>query len=177
MTPGHPTNPTGPAVVVAGYDPSWPATFRALRDRVAAALGPTAERIEHVGSTAVPDLPAKPIIDMVAVVATRAAVPDAITRLHPLGYRHEGDLGIAGREAFTTPPGAPPHHLYVCAAGEPELAKMIAFRDHLRAHPDAAARYARLKRDLAARFGADRAGYTDAKSTFVTEILRTPGPG
>src|SRR6266567_3992999 len=82
----------------------WPAVFAQLRDHIANALRPLATRIEHVGSTAVPGLAAKPIIDLDVVIATRDDLPAVIERLHPLGYRHEGDLGVPGREAFTTPP-------------------------------------------------------------------------
>ena len=105
-------------VVIADYDPSWPATFEQLRDRLTGTLGLLAVAIEHVGSTAVPGLAAKPIIDLDVVIADRADLPAVIQQLRPLGYQHEGDLGVPGREAFTTPAG-PPHHLYVCALGTP----------------------------------------------------------
>ena len=91
-----------------------------------------------------------------------------------LGYAHEGDLGIVGREAFATPPGygAHDHHLYVCAPDWPGHADQIDFRDYLRAHVDAAARYEAVKRDLAARFGHDRHAYTDAKGDFLWTAIR-----
>jgi GrpB-like predicted nucleotidyltransferase (UPF0157 family) len=103
------------------------------------------------------------------------------TSLSPLGYQHEGDLGIPGREAFTTPAGAPPHHLYVCAVGTPALSRHLAFRDALRADPSLAAIYGDLKRTLAARLGHDRSAYTEAKSLFVEQVLaeapaRSAGP-
>ena len=103
--------------VVVDYDPAWPATFARLRERVVEALGPLALAVEHVGSTAVPGLAAKPIVDLDVVIAHRSDLPEVVRRLRPLGYRHEGDLGVTGREAFTTPGGLPAHHLYVCAAG------------------------------------------------------------
>lgn len=83
-------------------------TFQQLRDRRAARLGPLAVAIEHVGSTAVPGLAAKPIIDLDVVIADRTDLPTVIQRLRPLGYHHEGNLGVPGREAFTTPAGIPP---------------------------------------------------------------------
>jgi GrpB-like predicted nucleotidyltransferase (UPF0157 family) len=158
-------------VVIADYDPSWPARFAELRNRLGAALGPLAVDIEHVGSTAVPGLAAKPIIDLDIVIATRDDLPAVIERLRPLGYDHEGDLGVPGREAFTSPPGRPPHHLYVCPAGSPALARHLAVRDLLRADPEAAGAYATLKRSLAARFRHDRVAYTDAKSAFLDALL------
>jgi GrpB-like predicted nucleotidyltransferase (UPF0157 family) len=160
-------------IEIADYDPRWPDIFAALRARTADALGSLVQRIEHVGSTAVPGLPAKPIIDLDVVIATWSDLPATIERLQPLGYHHEGDLGVPGREAFTTPPDTPPHHLYVCTTDSPQLARHLAFRDHLRTHPDAARAYAALKRSLARRFGADRGAYTEAKTTFIERILET----
>jgi GrpB-like predicted nucleotidyltransferase (UPF0157 family) len=160
-------------VVIVDYDPSWAATFQQLRDRLAATLGQLAVAIEHVGSTAVPGLAAKPIIDLDVVIADRADLLKVIERLRPLGYLREGDLGVAGREAFTTPVGTPPHHLYVCAIGTPSLDRHLALRDALRADPAAAAAYGDLKRTLAVRLGDDRAGYTEAKSAFIDQILAT----
>jgi GrpB-like predicted nucleotidyltransferase (UPF0157 family) len=158
-------------VVIVDYDPSWPATFQQLRDRLTATLGQLAVAIEHVGSTAVPGLAAKPIIDLDVVIADLTDLPAVIERLRPLGYLHEGDLGVPGREAFTTPAGAPTHHLYVCPIGTPALSRHLAFRDALRADPGAADAYGDLKRILAARLGDDRAGYTEAKSAFIEQVL------
>jgi GrpB-like predicted nucleotidyltransferase (UPF0157 family) len=124
--------------------------------------------VEHVGSTAVPGLAAKPIVDIDAVVPFADDVPLAIERLEAADYRHEGELGIPGREAFESPAAATPHHLYVLPAGSNELRRHLDFRDYLRAHPGAAADYARLKLGLAARFRNDRKAYTDAKTEFIT---------
>jgi GrpB-like predicted nucleotidyltransferase (UPF0157 family) len=134
-------------VLIVAYDPSWPATFQQLRDRLAATLGPLAVAIEHVGSTAVPGLAAKPIIDLDVIIADRADradLPAVIERLRSLGYLHEGDLGVPGREAFTTPSGATAHHLYVCAVGTPALDHHLAFRDALRADSAVAHAYGDL---------------------------------
>jgi len=160
-------------VEIAGYDPGWPATFAALRDQITGALGPLAQRIEHVGSTAVPGLPAKPIIDLDVVIATRADLPEVIARLAALGYRHEGDLGIPGREAFTSLGAAPAHHLYVCTADSRELASHLTFRDYLRTHPGQASAYAELKRSLAARYRSDRDAYGRGKTAFIEQALAT----
>jgi GrpB-like predicted nucleotidyltransferase (UPF0157 family) len=158
-------------VEVVGYDPRWPDTFTALRDSIAEALGALSQHIEHVGSTAVAGLPAKPIIDLDVVIATGADLPTVVARLQPLGYHHEGDLGVPGREAFTTPPGAPRHHLYVCVADSPQLARHLIFRDYLRAHPETTNAYADLKRSLAQRFPTDRTVYSNAKTVFIEQVL------
>jgi GrpB-like predicted nucleotidyltransferase (UPF0157 family) len=164
-------------VVIADYDPSWPAVFEQLRDRLTTCLGSLGVVIEHVGSTAVAGLAAKPIIDLDVVIADRTDLPAVIQRLRPLGYQHEGDLGVPGREAFTTPPGTPRHHLYVCAVGTPALSRHLAFRDALRADRGLADSYGDLKRTLAAaRLGHDRSAYTEAKSAFIEQALAALPP-
>lgn len=158
-------------IVVVDYDPGWPREFERLRDRAARTLGDVLERIEHVGSTAVPGLAAKPVIDLDVVVRTTSDVPIAITRLALIGYTHEGDKGITGREAFLWPPGEQRHHLYLCVEGSDALRNHLAFRDYLRSHPEAAQRYAEAKRSAAARFPDDREGYAEAKRVAGEEIL------
>jgi GrpB-like predicted nucleotidyltransferase (UPF0157 family) len=157
-------------VVIVDYDPAWPALFASLAARVSAALGPVLVRVEHVGSTAVPGLAAKPVIDLDAVVPP-GQVPEAVRRLAEVGYVHRGERGVAGREAFAAPAGLPPHHLYVCPADSPALADHVRFRDVLRADGELAAEYGRLKRRLAAQFGSDRASYCEAKTEFVRAAL------
>jgi GrpB-like predicted nucleotidyltransferase (UPF0157 family) len=160
-----------PTIVVNDHDPAWPAVFEMLRARAAEALGALAMAIEHVGSTSVPGLAAKPIIDMDIVVRSPDDIPAAVQALAEIGYVHVGDLGIADREAFRQPAGLPKHHLYVCPLGGRELPRHLAFRDHLRAHPKEAATYAALKRAAALRFPNDIDGYIDAKSAFIEGIL------
>src|ERR1035437_10199467 len=142
-------------VIMVEYDPRWGEAFALLRQELAGVLGNVAIAIEHVGSTAVLGLCAKPIIDIDVVVAERQ-VGEAIRRLAALGCVHQGDLGITGREAFTGLPGRPAHHLYVCRPETPALREHIAFRDYLRAHPDAAAAYGVVKREAAIAFREDR---------------------
>jgi GrpB-like predicted nucleotidyltransferase (UPF0157 family) len=131
--------------------------------------------IEHVGSTAVPGLPAKPIIDIDVVVPSSSDVPEAIARLATIGYVHRGDLGIAGREVFAAPSGTPPHHLYVCPADGAELARHRFFRDYLISHPEIASAYGSLKKAAAEQHRDDRAAYIEAKSEFVAGVLRARG--
>jgi GrpB-like predicted nucleotidyltransferase (UPF0157 family) len=158
-------------IVIVDYSPAWPLEFERLRDRAATAVGDIAIAIEHVGSTAVPGLAAKPVIDLVIVVDAED-VQAAIDRLAVLGYLHQGNLGIEGREAFGVPEGERRHHLYVCPADSEELRAQLAFRDRLRADPALAAEYEALKRELARKFRDDRAAYTDAKAAFITAARR-----
>ena len=159
-------------VIIVDYDPNWPGLFQALRRRIADALGDMAAAIEHVGSTAVPDLAAKPIIDIDVLLTSEPMLPAAIERLATLGYVHRGNLGIPEREAFFAPVNDPPHHLYVCPPCSGEFRRHIAFRDYLRAHPKDARVYGDLKIALAERFRDDRSGYSTAKSEFVEELTR-----
>jgi GrpB-like predicted nucleotidyltransferase (UPF0157 family) len=158
-------------VIIVDYDSHWPVLFEELRAPVLATLGDLVVIVEHVGSTAVPGLAAKPIIDMDVVVPSVSEIPKAIERLAALGYIHQGDLGIPGREAFISPYGKPRHHLYVCALGNDELRRHLSFRDYLLTHPGEATAYGSLKKAAALRFADDRAAYTEAKTRFVEAVL------
>lgn len=158
-------------VIIEDYNPLWPGRFESIRSEIAAALDGLFAAIEHVGSTAVPGLAAKPVIDVDVLLNEADNLPHVIQKLAPLGYGHQGNLGIAGREAFQTPPDAFPHHLYVCPPDSGEYQRHIAFRDYLRGYPLVAADYAALKRELAAKYGVDREEYARAKSHFVMEVL------
>lgn len=158
-------------IIIVDYDPLWPEQFELLRFRIAATLGALAAAIEHVGSTAVPGLAAKPIIDIDIRLYSADSLSDAIKRLASLGYLHRGDLGIPGREAFRAPLPDVPHHLYVCLPGYPEFNRHVTFRDQLRSHPDDAKAYEVLKRKLASKFRDDREAYNQAKAEFVETIL------
>lgn len=124
---------------------------------------------------------AKPIIDVDVVIESPALLRRAVEALEPLGYQHEGDKGIAGREAFGREDGSgrewPDHHLYVCARDSTELGRHLRFRNHLRAHPAAATRYEALKRALAERHPDDIESYIEGKSEFVERTLAVDGGG
>lgn len=168
-------------VVIADYDPGWPAVFQDLAQIYLSKLGELALSVEHVGSTSVPGLPAKPIIDIDIVIESHDKLPVVVDKLEQLGYQHEGDLGITGREAFkaagTDVPrdGSgrewPRHHLYVCTKDSPELRRHLAFRDYLRSNPQAVKAYGDLKRRLAQLYTWDVEAYWKAKSEFVEGIL------
>jgi len=165
-------------IEVVDYDSSWPVLFAEIAERVQTVfVGGPLVSVEHVGSTAVPGLSAKPIIDVDVVIPSRADLPDAITRLATLGYKHQGDLGITSREAFRSPTDAPPQNLYVCAEDSPELRRHLAFRDYLRADPNEARRYGQLKQQLAARHVADIDAYVNGKADFVKSVLEKAGAG
>lgn len=159
-------------IIIEDYDPSWPRSFEAIQARITPALDKFVTAIEHVGSTAVPGLAAKPIIDIDVLLRSPDDLPLAIEALNGLGYQHQGTLGISGRDAFVAPSHDVRHHLYVCSPSTPEFRRHIMFRDYLRRNPKEAAEYARLKRNLSGRFSIDREAYTEAKTEFIEEILR-----
>jgi GrpB-like predicted nucleotidyltransferase (UPF0157 family) len=159
-------------IVIAEYDPAWPLLFSQIAARVRQSLPPVLLlSIEHVGSTAVPDLAAKSVIDMIIVIPSLADLSAATTHLAGLGYVCEGDLGITGRVAFRWPPEMPQHHLYVCSPDNEALRDQLLFRDYLRTHDSEARHYEALKRDLAIRFRHDRPAYTNGKTGFVHAVL------
>ena len=164
------------AIDVVQYNPTWPAAFEEERRRLSRVLGPWAIRIDHHGSTAVPGLAAKPIIDIqISVVALDPLTP-FIDALVPLGYVHVAHPDDE-RCPFLHRPSEWPHthHLHFVRTGSGEEWATLAFRDYLRSHPDAAAEYGSLKRELATRHRGDtfasREAYAAAKSAFVAHVL------
>jgi GrpB-like predicted nucleotidyltransferase (UPF0157 family) len=162
-------------VVVVEYDPHWAATFEHLRQNIWPAVADLAITIEHVGSTSVPGLAAKHIIDMTIVVPTPCEVPMAVGRLAALGYAHRGNLGVEGREAFQAPRSLPRHHLYLCAADSLALRNHLIVRDYLRGRPDVARQYGDLKKALANQFPEDIDAYTEGKTELILRILGEAG--
>ena len=162
-------------IVVADYDPGWVTLFAELRDSIWPHVDDIAIAFEHVGSTSVPGLAAKPIIDIDIIVPNPRTALEAITRLRPLGYIHRGEMGVAGRHAFFHPDDKPAHHLYVCLLGSVGLRNHLALRDYLRTHPEDSLKYASLKRELAKRHPNDIDAYIDGKTTFIVAILERLG--
>jgi len=160
-------------IVVVDYDPTWPTVFEHIRSVVWSVVCDVATAIEHVGSTSVPALASKPVVDMTVVVPTENDVRTAIERLAGIGYRHRGDLGVQGREAFTAPASLPKHHLYLCPSNSLALRNHLVVRDYLRCHPDIAAEYGALKKRLANQFPHDIDRYIDGKAELILKILRT----
>ena len=162
-------------IVVVEYDPNWPKVFEQLRLAIWPAVSDLTVSVEHVGSTAVPGLAAKSIIDISVVVPTVAEVPVAIDRLAVLGYVHRGNLGVEGREAFRAPASMPRHHLYLCPRDSLALRNHLAVRDRLRAHPELAKQYGDLKKRLAGQHSDDVDAYTEGKTEAILRILEAAG--
>ena len=164
-------------VVVEPYDAAWEQNFRDIETELREALGELALRIEHVGSTAVPGLSAKPIIDIDVVIVDASKLPAVIEALCKIGYSHEGDLGIKGREAFKYDgkEHLRKHHLYVCCRDSSELKRHVAFRDYLRSHPEAVAEYGRIKEEGALLYPFDVDKYIEHKAPFIERIYKEIG--
>jgi GrpB-like predicted nucleotidyltransferase (UPF0157 family) len=162
-------------IQVVNYDPTWPQTFEFLCARLSDVLHGLELSIEHVGSTSVVGLAAKPVIDMDVVAKSVNDVTVIIQRLGSLGYRHCGDLGIPQREAFQEPRDLPSHHLYVCLETGIALCNHLTVRDQLRVHPEAAKAYGALKKSLADRYPHDIESYVRGKTEFLLSILSATG--
>lgn len=162
---------TDPIIVVPA-DPHWPALFAQLAGPLRAALGPIALRLDHVGSTAVPGLAAKPVIDIQISVAALEPITPYLGPLERLGYVWRAANDDLTRRFFREPPGQRRTHIHVYPAGSLSEQMALLFRDYLRAHPAAAARYAALKYHLAEQYRHDRPAYTEAKAPLIWELLR-----
>ncbi|MEO8336624.1 MAG: GrpB family protein [bacterium] len=159
-------------VQVVPYDPVWPELFATEVARLEPILNARGVRLvcEHTGSTAVPDLPAKPVLDLLAGRRSEEERGPAIAALQAAGYVYRGEQGIAGRDFFRR--GEPRrYHLHLTAIDSEFWCAHRTFRDYLRAHPDAREAYAILKRELAAQHPYDRHAYIEGKTAFVTAIL------
>jgi len=157
------------------YDPAWPLAFAAERDRLLSLLPDTFIAIEHFGSTAVPGLPAKPVIDLLAGVRTMTEAEATTRPLAQAAYTTSAEFNesLTNRKWFMRwSNGHRTHHLHVVVHGGPVWTERLAFRDALRSNPSLAMRYAELKQALAAQLGGDREAYTDAKTEFVRSSLR-----
>jgi GrpB-like predicted nucleotidyltransferase (UPF0157 family) len=164
-------------VEVVAYDPRWPLRFVAVRDDLLAALdGVPVIAIEHVGSTSVPGLAAKPRLDIDVVVAADL-VTAASDALHAAGYVALGDQGIPDRYAFSAPDHAPPRNVYVVVDGSLALRNHLAVRDVLRRDATLRDEYARHKLELATRDYADGDDYVVDKSPMLQRILERAGIG
>lgn len=166
------------AVQVCEYDAGWPQRFVEQRDRLAIRLQPwLAGEIEHVGSTAVPGLAAKPVVDIAAPVRSLTDAHDARALLEQDGWRYwSADPNGSWRLWFLRPrPRARTHHLYLIERDDPHLHELLAFRDLLRADDDLRQRYAELKQVLARAYRLDRTAYTAAKADFVATALGRAG--
>ncbi len=172
-----PENPKPKRVEVVPPDPAWQARFQEAREHLLSILPGRDVRVEHVGSTSVPDLAAKPILDIDLVLRNAADFEQVKALLEAYGYHHVGDLGISGREAFkyNDKPQFMPHNLYVLSADSDELKRHLTFRDWLRSHPEDRELYAQAKIAAAHRFPQDISAYIDAKSDVILDIYARCG--
>jgi len=156
------------------HQTSWACDFNAEAARVRAALGSVLLNLQHIGSTAVSGIFAKPIIDALAEVTSVAALDELAPQMEALGYEALGEFGIPGRRYFRKDDasGMRTHQIHAFAKGSPELTRHLAFRDYLRAHPDVAQAYSLLKQKLVATCRGDFEAYMDGKDAFIKETER-----
>jgi len=163
-------------IIVVPYNKSWKTEFEKIKNYIWPAIKDISISVEHVGSTSVEGLYAKPIIDM-NIVIERDMLPLIINRLADIGYAHEGDLGIKDREAFgyAGKPHLMTHHLYVCPKDSAEHMRQTAFRDWLRTHPEDCEKYSNIKLEMAKKFPHDIDNYIKGKEPVVMEIYKKCG--
>lgn len=164
-------------VVVLPYDPKWKTDFEKIKRELVKAIGDLTLCIEHVGSTSVEGLSAKPIIDIDVVISDYSVFDKIVSRLETIGYIHEGNLGIEDREAFkySDKPHLQTHHLYVCPQNSRELLRHITFREFLRSNPDAVKRYSEVKEKAAKLFPDNIDKYIEYKSPCIQELYSLCG--
>ncbi len=180
-TPPSPDSPLGlasDAAIVVPHDTRWAGEFRREAASLSVLLAGLVEAIEHVGSTSVPGLDAKPLLDLGLAFRDRAALEEARVRLGGAGYDDLGDLGDAGGVILAKGPAAARTHLlHLVELADPQWPRLVAFRDALRADPARREEYAALKRRLAAEFPRDRPAYLEGKSTFIRTTLERLADG
>lgn len=164
-------------IIVQPYDRAWKMAFEDIRQELEMSLGGLIICIEHVGSTAVEGLSAKPCIDVDVVIKDYTIFAAVVEKLAGIGYFHEGDLGIEGREAFgyTGKDHLMKHHLYVCPQNSRELHRHITFRDFLRQHPEAVQKYGQVKETAAQLFPENIDGYMAYKAPCIAELYELCG--
>lgn len=160
------------AIAIEQYSPDWPVLFGDLGRRLRGALGNTALRIDHIGSTAIPGLAAKPIIDVQISVAAFDPTDAYRLPLETLGFVFRDSNPELTKRYFRESPGERETHIHVRRAGSFSEQFPLLFRDYLRCHAEHAAAYADLKRRLAEQYGRDHQGYTEAKGEFVWRTIR-----
>ncbi|MBR6574118.1 MAG: GrpB family protein [Clostridia bacterium] len=164
-------------VVVLPYDSAWKAAFEEIRKEIEQAAGDLIVDVEHVGSTSVEGMSAKPCIDLDVVIPDHAVFDAVADRLKAIGYFHEGDLGIKGREAFrySGKPHLMTHHLYVCPRDSRELHRHVTFRNFLRSHPEAVKQYSTVKETAARLFPDDIDRYMAYKAPCIQALYAQCG--
>ena len=164
-------------VIVLPYDAAWKSAFEAIRAEIQTALGDLMLGIEHVGSTSVKGMSAKPCIDIDVVIRDYSVFDAVVQKLDAIGYIHEGDLGIKDREAFkyADKPHLMTHHLYVCPRDSEELHRHIVFRDFLRKNSEAVKEYSMVKEKAAELFPDEINQYIAFKAPCIEELYKECG--
>ena len=164
-------------VVVLPYDRTWKFAFEEIKREIEGAIGDLIIGIEHVGSTSVEGLSAKPIIDIDVIIKDYSILDAVVSKLEAIGYIHEGNLGIKEREAFkySDKPHLQQHHLYVCPQKSEELHRHITFRNFLRNNPEAVKKYSAVKEKAAQLFPDDIEKYIEYKSPCIEELYKMCG--
>ncbi len=164
--------------LIQKYDPNWINSFNKIKQALDLALTGISYQIEHIGSTSVPSLDAKPIIDIDIIYKEDATFDKIKTALENIGYYHNGDQGIPEREVFkrdgiTTNPvlDSIPHHLYVCLHGSQGLERHLLSRDYLRKHKWAREKYQQMKYEIADKVNQDRKKYAELKELTVNDFI------
>lgn len=161
-------------VVIADYDPEWVREYEQEKQAIEEALADIVAAVEHIGSTSVPGLGAKPIIDIMAGVHRLEALTEAhIERLAAIGYEYVPKPDWPERRFFRRGRWrAGTHHLHIYRHGDPHWEAQLLFRDYVRAHPDIGEQYRQLKLELASLYPHDRVEYTRRKAPFIERVLR-----
>ena len=164
-------------VIVLPYDMAWKTAFEEIKKELEEAIGDLIIGIEHVGSTSVEGLAAKPCIDLDVIISDYSVFETVVCKLKTIGYIHEGDLGIKDREAFkySDKPHLLNHHLYVCPQDSEELHRHITFRDFLRSNPEAVKKYSLSKETAAQLFPDSIDQYIEYKSPCIEELYKMCG--
>jgi GrpB-like predicted nucleotidyltransferase (UPF0157 family) len=161
------------SIRLVDYDSKWPILYEEEKASILSLIGDFVVDIQHIGSTAVPGLGAKPIIDIMVAIRRLALVEKCVQPLQTIGYEYLGEYGIPGRHYFRKPPAAPhsTHHVHMVERESDFWERHILFRDFLRVHPEEAQRYHELKKELATKLASDRDAYTDAKTSFIESVV------
>jgi GrpB-like predicted nucleotidyltransferase (UPF0157 family) len=159
---------------VVEHDPAWADDFAVAAELIEQALGVTCVAVHHIGSTSIPDILAKPIIDILVEVTSLAQLDEVSPALCAIGFEAKGEYGFVARRYFrkTRDDGVRTHHIHIYAAGDDNLRRHIAFRDYMRAHPDIARDYSELKAKLIAGGNVDWSKYQASKGVFVEATER-----
>jgi len=167
------------SIIIADYNPAWPAMFEEEKTRILAVAGSYIQDIQHVGSTSVPGLGAKPTIDILIGLSDLALVEKCVPPLQGLGYEYLGENGLPERHFFRRPPGTSwigrTHNVHMVVKGSREWRRMVTFRDYLRIHPEAVQQYYALKQELANQYSSHQDTYKiypEGKTEFIESILR-----